>query len=93
MPSLKFTVIEPPLPASATTWLLVRMLPSLDSTMPEPEPAPLEPVTLILTTEGSTAAATFSTAPWGLEEALEAVTGPEEDVAVTAEPLSPRSAS
>ena len=55
VPSLKFTVIEPLSPAPATTWLLVRISPSLLSTMPEPEPAPDWPETLTLTTEGSTA--------------------------------------
>ena len=63
VPSLKFTVIDPLSPTPATTWLLVRMLPSLLSTMPEPDPAPDWPVTLTLTTEGSTALATFSTVP------------------------------
>src|SRR3954464_1943928 len=39
-PSLNDTLSEPPLPASATTWLLVRIVPSELRTMPEPEPAP-----------------------------------------------------
>ena len=42
------------------TWLLVRILPSALRMMPEPEPEPLEPLTLILTTEGSTLWATFT---------------------------------
>ena len=63
VPSLKFTVIEPSSPAPATTWLLVRILPSSLSTMPEPDPAPELPVTLTFTTEGRTDCATFSTVP------------------------------
>ena len=68
VPSLKFTVIEPLSPAPATTWLLVRILPSLLSTMPDPEPAPELLDTFTFTTEGSTAWATFSTVPsWTTE--------------------------
>src|SRR5690349_12025472 len=74
-PSLKPTVMLPPPEARATTWLLVRMLPSLDSTMPEPEPEPWLPETLIFTTEGSTVAATFSTEPLDGAAAFEALSG------------------
>ena len=63
VPSLKFTEIDPSSPTPATTWLLVRISPSLLSTMPEPDPEPDWPETLTLTTEGSTAFATFSTVP------------------------------
>ena len=63
VPSLKKTVIEPPSPAIAATWLLVRISPSELRMMPEPEPAPWLPLTSILTTEGSTLAATCSTEP------------------------------
>src|SRR5690242_1115369 len=74
-PSLKPTVMLPPPEARATTWLLVRMLPSLDITMPEPDPDPWLPDTLIFTTEGSTVAATFSTEPLGAVAALDAPIG------------------
>ena len=63
VPSLKFTEIAPLLPTPATTWLLVRISPSSLRTMPEPDPEPAWPFTLILTTEGSTELATFSTVP------------------------------
>ena len=63
VPSLKKTVIEPPSPAIAATWLLVRISPSELRMMPEPEPAPSLPLTSILTTEGSTFEATCSTEP------------------------------
>ena len=53
----------PPSAASSTTWLLVRIWPSEVRMMPEPEPAPWLPLTSILTTEGSTLAATDSTLP------------------------------
>src|SRR5690349_15647762 len=75
VPSLKLTVMLPPPEARATTWLLVRMLPSLDSTMPEPEPEPWLPETLIFTTEGSTVDATFSTEPLAGATAFDAVIG------------------
>src|SRR3954452_20023279 len=77
LPSLKFTVIVPPSPARETTWLLVRIVPSVRRMMPDPEPDPDWPETLILTTEGSTEAATFSTEPDGAAAALDARTGPE----------------
>ena len=83
VPSLKFTVMLPLSPATEATWLLVRMLPSADRMMPEPEPEPDEPVTLILTTEGSTVAATFSTDPDGAAAALDALTGPDDVEVVT----------
>ena len=51
----------PPSAAMAATWLLVRMSPSEVKTMPLPEPAAEAEETLILTTDGSTAAATDST--------------------------------
>ena len=62
-PSLKKTVIVPPSPAIAATWLLVRISPSELRMMPDPEPAPWLPLTSILTTDGSTFAATCSTEP------------------------------
>src|SRR3954453_2803416 len=60
-PSLKLTEIWPPWPATATTWLFVRISPFELITMPEPEPASCAPCTLILTTDGSTDFATAST--------------------------------
>ena len=62
-PSLKSMLIWPSLPARAATWLLVRILPSALRMMPEPDPEPPEPLTLIFTTEGRTFAATFSMEP------------------------------
>src|SRR4051812_21318779 len=59
-PSLKSMLIWPLLPARDATWLLVRILPSALRMMPEPDPEPSEPLTLILTTEGSTLWATFT---------------------------------
>ena len=59
------TRIVPALPATSTTWLLVRILPSELRMMPEPEPDSCGPVTSILTTEGSTCCATCSTEPLG----------------------------
>ena len=58
LPSENVTVIEPPFSLSAATWLLVRMRPSLLSTMPEPWPSPPSTSMVIETTLGSTAAAT-----------------------------------
>ncbi len=92
VPSLKLTEIEPFVPATATTWLLVRISPSLLSTMPEPDPDSLCPVTFTFTTEGSTSLATFSTVPSWTTEVLVAWKPPEE-VEVSAEPLSPWIAS
>src|SRR3954447_342453 len=60
VPSLKLTEMEPPSPATAATWLLVRIVPSAVRTTPEPEPASFWPVTLSWTTEGSTLEATPS---------------------------------
>jgi hypothetical protein len=77
VPSLKLTEIEPSLPTPDTTWLLVRISPSLLSTMPEPEPEPDWPVTLTLTTEGRTALATFSTVPSWITAVLVASNFPE----------------
>src|SRR4029079_8641432 len=57
-PSLNETLSEPPLPASATTWLLVRILPSSLRMMPDPLPEPSGPLTLIITTAGRTFRAT-----------------------------------
>ena len=51
VPSLKLTEMDPLSPTPETTWLLVRILPSLLSTMPEPEPEPDCPLTLTLTTD------------------------------------------
>ncbi len=62
-PSSNDTSRVPESPASSTTWLLVRIVPSALRMMPDPEPDPWAPVTSILTTEGRTAAATSSTDP------------------------------
>ena len=43
VPSLKLTASEPPLAASSTTWLLVRIWPSSVRMIPEPEPLSLRP--------------------------------------------------
>src|SRR5690349_5105622 len=64
LPSLKLTDILPPLAATAATWLLVRISPLLLKMMPEPEPEPCWPSTLIFTTDGKTALATPSTEPF-----------------------------
>ena len=77
VPSLKLTEIEPFLPATAATWLLVRISPSLLSTMPEPDPDSCEPETLTLTTDGSTALATCSTVPSLTTEVLVAWKPPD----------------
>ena len=64
LPSLSVTeMLPPPSAASATTWLLVRISPSDESTMPVPSPPPWAVLTSIETTLGSTAAATASTEP------------------------------
>ena len=64
VPSLKVTEMLPSADeASPTTWLLVRISPSDDSTMPVPSPPPCAVRTWIDTTLGSTAAATASTEP------------------------------
>src|SRR5436190_106429 len=52
----------PPLAAAATTWLLVRIVPSDDSTMPLPSSLPDWPLTWRRTTLGVTILATRSTA-------------------------------
>jgi hypothetical protein len=62
VPSLKLTEMLPPSPATAATWLLVRIVPSAVRMIPEPEPASFWPVTLSWTTEGSTLEATPSIA-------------------------------
>src|SRR5690348_3844170 len=93
-PLLKFTVMVPPLPATAATWLLVRMSPSCDRMMPEPEPDSVELLTLIFTTEGSTAAATCSTLPLaGALGALTALSAVVELAEVVDWELSPCQAS
>ena len=50
-------MIVPLLAAAATTWLLVKMKPSLSRKKPEPVPEPLNPFTAIDTTAGITRAA------------------------------------
>src|SRR5680860_963373 len=62
-PSSKLTDTDPPAAATSTTWLLVRISPSALKMMPDPEPCPCSPWTLIFTTEGSTELATSSTEP------------------------------
>ena len=65
LPSWKVTVSLPPLATSATTWLFVRMCPSVSRRMPDPSPA-LEPLdSRIETTLGSTSDATAATVPAG----------------------------
>ena len=61
LPSEKTTTIWPPSAASATTWLLVRIMPSSRSTNPEPEPSADADETSIETVLGSTLAATPAT--------------------------------
>ena len=63
VPSLNWTLSVPPPSASSTTWLFVRIWPSSLRMMPEPEPLPWAPATLIWTTEGRTFSATASTLP------------------------------
>src|SRR5262245_12381952 len=63
LPSLNVTRSWPPLAASSTTWLLVRICPSELMITPEPSPAPPWPLTSIETTLGRTAAATWLTEP------------------------------
>ncbi len=64
VPSAKDTLNEAAPPAAmSTTWLLVRMVPSLVRMIPEPDPDPWSPVTSIFTTLGRTACATDSTEP------------------------------
>ena len=64
VPSLKVTRSEPPSAAPATTWLLVRIRPSLSMITPVPSPPPpLAEVSTMDTTLGRTAAATCSTDP------------------------------
>ncbi len=87
VPSLKLTEIDPS-PAPATTWLLVRISPSLLSTMPEPEPDPCSLETLTLTTDGSTAFATFSTVPSLTAAVFVASKDPEVSVVELFEPFS-----
>ena len=62
-PSSKETVMSAPSPAAAITCSLVRIWPSEDSTMPEPEPPPWPLRTSMRTTEGSTVSATSCTEP------------------------------
>src|SRR3954452_3270231 len=57
--------MSPPDAAASTTWLLVKTVPSERSTTPEPSSVPLEPVTVIDTTLGWTAAATFASCSVG----------------------------
>ena len=64
MPLWNVTVMVPCSPAPATTWLLVRMWPSLSSTMPLPmPPLPLD-CTAIVTSDGSIFAAAAATVPF-----------------------------
>ncbi len=78
VPSLKLTVMVALSPAPVTTWLLVRILPSLLRMIPEPEPAPELLETLTFTTEGSTDWETFSTVPSWTTVVLVAWNGLEE---------------
>jgi hypothetical protein len=67
VPSEKKTLTVPPSAAGATTWLLVRMCPSVRITTPEPVPCdvrpPDEPTTCNVTTLGLMMAAAASTVP------------------------------
>ncbi len=73
------TEMRPPSPASSTTWSLVRISPFSLRMIPEPDPLAgwpsASPATLILTTEGSTSAATCSTEPSGAGLSPESTTG------------------
>jgi hypothetical protein len=55
------TDTEPPLAATAMTWLFVMMWPSLSITSPDPVPAPALPLAEIVTTDCSSWAATLVT--------------------------------
>ncbi len=64
MPSGKVALSLPPSTASATTWLLVTMWPSLSKTNPVPvPPSPLLPSAWMVTVLGSALAATPATVP------------------------------
>ena len=71
-------------PATSTTWLLVRISPSELMMMPDPEPAPSGPATLIFTTDGRTSWATCSTEPSAAGESPRSTTadafGEDEEV-------------
>src|SRR5665648_537679 len=65
LPSEKSTVVLPFAAPASTTWLLVRMKPSLRITNPEPVPTATGPLTLIVTTAGRLLAATSAMEPFG----------------------------
>ena len=71
VPSLNATVIDPPSAADSTTWLLVRIWPSLLMMMPVPDPACPPPDTLTWVTDGSSFWATCSISPAGAEPVSE----------------------
>src|SRR6478735_1764565 len=64
-PSENSTRMLPVAAAEDTTWLLVRMKPSLLITKPDPVPWPSAPLTLSVTTDGSALAAMPAIEPWG----------------------------
>src|SRR6478735_1142791 len=64
-PSENSTRMLPVAAAEDTTWLLVRMKPSLLITKPDPVPWPSAPLTLSVTTDGRALAAMPAIEPWG----------------------------
>ncbi len=89
LPSEKVAVSLPPCAALATTWLLVRMWPSLSKTKPVPVPSSPPPEERIVTTLGSALAAIPAT---DLGERLSFPGSPEELIVVLP-PLALRSAT
>ncbi|CAB4568175.1 unannotated protein [freshwater metagenome] len=63
LPSEVSTVILPLFAADSTTWLLVKIYPSLSRKKPEPVPDPPEPLTDIETTAGISLAASAAIEP------------------------------
>ena len=61
VPSENSTSTWPPSAACEITWLSVRMCPSERITSPDPVPAPVAPLALMVTTYGCTSPATFAT--------------------------------
>ncbi|CAM5227777.1 hypothetical protein SBADM41S_03049 [Streptomyces badius] len=93
MPSENVADSSPDSAAEATTWLLVRMWPSLSYTKPVPvPPSPSPPCASIVTTLGSAFAATPATVPAGRFRSL-GVSEADTVVELPDEPLSLRSAA